>query len=214
MLVSKKNRKVLGAVVALMCISGSINAQETIQKKADGTQKTRVAPAVAPPLSGVPRLGFMGQMINGYGMRVVSTNYGTPAYRAGLEHGDVIFYIGGRRILNHFDYDSALQDAAMFNGGWVTMVVRNVRFDMGLSFQEFVTVSTYLEGYAVPASGAGGPAVSYKTKAKGDQIQKQPSSGQSSKLRLPKNIELAKPVTPRKAAVKKPELVKQLGFSK
>lgn len=203
MLVSKKNRKVLGAVVALMCISISVNAQETLKQQSNGTQKTRVAPAVSPFVSGVPRLGFMGQMINGHGMRVVSTSYGTPAYRAGLEHGDVIFYIGGRRILCKHDYDTALMDAVLVNGGFVSMVVRNVRFDMGLSFQEFVTVSTYLDGYAVPAAGGGAPVVSYKSKANGSLPVKKGLPKQPLKVVPQQKIKLAKPPLKIQSSVKK-----------
>lgn len=210
----KQTQKILGVVVVFMCISSSLNAQGTLNHKSDGTQKTRVAPAVSPLVSGVPRLGFMGQMINGRGMRVVSTNYGTPAYRAGLERGDVIYYIGGRRILSHFDYDSALQDAIRFDGGWVTMVVRNVRFDMGLSFQEFVTVSTYLEGYAVPAAGGGPPVVSYKSKANAGQAVKKPLPLRSPKAGQPQTMKLGKPPIGQPLVLKKGQTSKRRGVAK
>ena len=98
-------------------------------------------------------------MVYGYGMRILSTSYGSPANQAGLERGDVIFSINGRRILCQFDYDGALQDAALYRGGFVNMTVRNVRYDMGTSFQEFVNVSTrvmgfYGSGMPMPVAGS------------------------------------------------------------
>ena len=59
----------------------------------------------------------------------------------------MVFSINGRRILSQFDYDQALIDAAMYRGGLVSLTVRNIRFDYGQSFQEFVNVSTVLPGY-------------------------------------------------------------------
>ncbi len=102
-----------------------------------------------------PRLGFHGHMIHGYGMRVDHAHVGTPASQAGLEGGDVIWRIDGRRILSRFDYDNALRNAAMYQGGWLTLTVRNVRYDMGMSYQKFVNVSVrVMGGYAVPVAGA------------------------------------------------------------
>ena len=68
----------------------------------------------------------------------------------------MVFSINGRRILSQFDYDQALIDAAMYRGGLVSLTVRNIRFDYGQSFQEFVNVSTVLPGYGgvYPVAGA------------------------------------------------------------
>ena len=108
-----------------------------------------------PDHSSRPRLGFHGHMIPGYGMRVDHVLYGTPAQQIGLERGDVLWRIDGRRILSRMDYDQALQQAAWYQGGWLTLTVRNVRYDMGMSSQQFVTVSVrVMGGYAVPVAGS------------------------------------------------------------
>ena len=120
-------------MVAVLGVAGTVNGQETMKMQVGGGGQVRVAPMVAPPSVSTPRLGFMGQMIYGYGMRVLSTSYGTPAQMIGLERGDTIFWINGRRILCQFDYDTAMREAAMYRGGLVNLTVRNVRFDMGRS---------------------------------------------------------------------------------
>lgn len=146
-------------MAAIVCLSSSVNS---VNAQESGTPRVRVAPVVGSPVPGSqPRLGFMGEMIHGYGMRVLSTNYGSPAQLAGLERGDVIFYINGRRILCQYDYSAALQDAAMYRGGYVSLTVRNVRFDMGLSYQEFVNVSTRVIGGYAYGGGYGGPVPAY-----------------------------------------------------
>lgn len=154
-----KNVKMLavGLMAALVGLAGSVSSANA-QQGGFTTPKVRVAPVVGSPMpGGTPRLGFMGQMIHGYGMRVLGTNYGSPAQMAGLERGDIIFSINGRRILSQYDYSSALQQAVMFQGGFVSMSVRNVRYDMGLSYQEFVTVSARaIGGYGGPAYPAAG----------------------------------------------------------
>lgn len=98
--------------------------------------------------SPAPRLGFTGQMIYGYGMKVLSVAWGTPAQRIGLETGDVIVRINGRQIRSQFDYDQALRDAATYNGGQVNLLVRNVRFDWGWNVAEYASSTTTLDGFA------------------------------------------------------------------
>ena len=160
------------AFLVFVCLAGQIKAQSGGIGGEQPVPKTRVAPAVAPPGYGVPRLGFMGQMISGYGMRVLQTNYGSPADRAGLERGDIILSINGRRLRNRFDYDDALQQAALYNSGFVSMSVRNIRFDSGLSSREFVRVSTRLMDYAVPAMGDAPVIAAYSRKGKRDASPK------------------------------------------
>lgn len=143
MKIQNMKKTIVCMMAAIVCMASSASAQEF----GSGSQQVRVAPTVSPMPGSTPRLGFMGQMIYGYGMRVMGTNYGSPANLAGLERGDIIFSINGRRILCQYDYDSALQDAAMYRGGFVSLTVRNVRYDMGLSYQEFVNVSTRVMGY-------------------------------------------------------------------
>jgi hypothetical protein len=122
--------------------------------------ETRVMPYVMPGggsgIADRPRLGFYGTMINGYGMRVDYTTFGMPAQRAGLESGDVIWQIEGRRILCQHDFDDAMRHAGLYHGGWVNMIVRNVRFDMGMSPQQFVNVSARAIGSSMMAYESAG----------------------------------------------------------
>lgn len=131
--------------------------QDNSAQTESGNPKTRmyIAPGGGNPGYGQqPRLGFHGHMIHGYGMRVDHVLVGTPAQQVGLEGGDVIWRIDGRRILSRFDYDNAMRNAALYQGGWLTLTVRNVRYDMGQSYQQFVTVSVRaMGGYAVPVAG-------------------------------------------------------------
>lgn len=168
----KMKQTVTALTIALVCSASSLMAQPAqqngiqqngvqqngIQQGAQGgAPQVRMAqPVIGTPTPGQPRLGFMGQMVYGYGMRIVAVNYGSPASRLGMERGDVIFSINGRRILSQYDYDGALQEAAMYRGGYVSLTVRNVRYDMGLSYQQFVNVSTVLPGYGMgyPVMGA------------------------------------------------------------
>ncbi len=126
------------------------------QESGNVQPKMYIAPGGGQPGYGPqPRLGFHGHMIHGFGMRVDHVLYGTPAQQAGLEGGDVIWSINGRRIFSRFDYDSALQTAAMYQGGWVTLTVRNVRYDTGMSSQQFVNVTVrVMGGYALSVAGA------------------------------------------------------------
>ncbi len=130
------------------------NQQRTVQP-GGGQNQLLVQPGFRQP---APRLGFNGQMIHGYGMKVASVNWGSAAQRAGLESGDVIMKVNGRAIRSQWDYDQALRDAANFNYGQVNMKVRNVRYDWGHNVPMFAYVSTVLDGFAspiVPASPVG-----------------------------------------------------------
>jgi S1-C subfamily serine protease len=102
-----------------------------------------------------PKLGFQGQILGGYGMKVVSVNWGTAAQRIGLESGDVITQIHGRQIRSQWDYDQALRDAAMYQSGRVSLLVRNVRFDWGWNVPEYVSSSTVLDGFGYPQGPVG-----------------------------------------------------------
>lgn len=94
-----------------------------------------VAPRVMPELPStcgfLPKLGFHGRLIPGVGMQVVSVNFGGVAHREGLETGDIIVEINGRRIMHEFDYERALVDAAVYSYGQVSLLVRNIRFQPG-----------------------------------------------------------------------------------
>lgn len=119
---------------------------------ADGAT-TRVMPYVAPGpgIGSKPRLGFTGSAIHGYGIRINSVVYGMPAQQAGLEPGDVIVRMNGRAISCLHDYEHELNQSVWYRGGWVSLVVRNVRYDMGLSANEYVSMSVRAIGGSIPA---------------------------------------------------------------
>ena len=106
-----------------------------------------------------PRLGFQGQLLNGYGMKIVSVNWGSAAQRAGLEAGDVITKINGRFIRSQWDYDQALQNAARHNFGQLKMKVRNVRYTWGQNVPEYAQVRATLDGYGGGVYPQNGPPI-------------------------------------------------------
>lgn len=109
-----------------------------------GGYPQRVAPYVQPPVvPHTPRLGFYGQMHYGWGMMVVSVTPGSLASRNGLESGDVILEINGRPVQSDHDYRQALREA-VFQGGYVQLLVDNVRARQGGWGQRYVRVGFYL----------------------------------------------------------------------
>ncbi len=96
--------------------------------------QTRLRPIYHPPLPHpapyVPRLGIMGHVQYGYGMVVDSVNYGSLANRMGLERGDVIVRINNHPINNDYNYNQALLKAEQFHGGFVDLLVIDVRTGM------------------------------------------------------------------------------------
>lgn len=127
---------------------------QTLVQPQQGQQRTYVNPGYQQP---TPKLGFNGQIVYGFGMKVVSVNWGSAAQRAGLESGDVIVKINGRQIKSQWDYDQALQNAANYNYGQVNMKVRNVRYDWGHHVPMFAHVSTVLDGFQGGPVGPIGP---------------------------------------------------------
>jgi S1-C subfamily serine protease len=151
------------AFAAITILTTNANAQ--VQAQVIGQQggpeqaaqvqiDTRVMPEtqVVPPQPPAPKLGFMGQMVYGLGMKVLNVNYGSPAQRAGLEYGDVIISANGINIRNHQDLSRVLSEAAQYRNGSVSLFVKNVR---GNAYQgnEYVTVHAQLFGQPRPAMG-------------------------------------------------------------
>ena len=119
---------------------------------------------------GQARLGIQGQMLYGYGMKIISVNWNSPLRQVGAEHGDVVKKINGQDINTLADYHNALNQSLMYNGGWASLVIRNVRYGYEWGAPQFVHVSVRVlhsgGGYPVPVSGAaaassGGGGVPY-----------------------------------------------------
>lgn len=68
------------------------------------------------------RLGFRGIDV-GWGVEIVSLDYGGTAAQIGLEPGDVIVQLNGRRVMSINDYHAIMARS----GGFVQLVVRDHR---------------------------------------------------------------------------------------
>ena len=88
--------------------------------------RPRLAPMITPPGGGYPKLGFHYQVIPGYGYRILSVSWGTPAARIGLEPGDVVLTINGYPMTYYGAHVEAVQEA-LYSGGWLSFTVRDVR---------------------------------------------------------------------------------------
>ena len=89
-----------------------------------------ISPYVAPPVNpGIsqPYLGFEGRYVPGYGVQVLSVNRFSKAERIGLEPYDIIQKINGVCVHSMHQYRTLLREAVAFNGGQVSMVVKNSR---------------------------------------------------------------------------------------
>ncbi|MEM7456509.1 MAG: PDZ domain-containing protein [Planctomycetota bacterium] len=116
-----------------------------------------VAPQVVPALPStcayIPKLQLTGRILPGVGMQVLSVDYGGVACRAGLEYGDIIVEMGGRRIVTQFDYDIALYNAAVFGGGHLDIIVKNVRYRPGCSLNPMYVHRHIVLQRAFPMAG-------------------------------------------------------------
>jgi hypothetical protein len=99
--------------------------------------KLLIAPGDYP---GLPKFGFSSSTIYGYGERVIFVRPGGRAARLGLEPGDVILSLNGFRLAYHGSWNDALS-RAMSNGGWVQLLVRDVRSGQLRLRQTFVGYS-------------------------------------------------------------------------
>lgn len=115
----------------------------------------RVSPILPLPPAFIPKLGFSGRIIDGYGMEVTFVRYGSVAQAIGLEAGDVIVKIDGQPVHCVTDYETALQNAATHGGGQVDLVVRNVRYRPGCSINpKFVQLHANLPRVAFTSTVA------------------------------------------------------------
>lgn len=120
------------ALAALLLAPAAASAQAVIDFDDDDRPivhevlRPEVATMIAPPIP-TQRLGFTGTFLPGRGLRVEQVEWGTKAERLGLERGDVLLEINGQRLRSLGHYFQLLEDAAAWNDGRVSLVVRNVR---------------------------------------------------------------------------------------
>ena len=108
----------LVAAVVIACV-GTAWSEEAPEGEASQVL-VRPFPRIVPHQ---PRLGFYGHLEPGRGMVVDYVPWGTPAFRVGLERGDVIVQINHRRIRSYRDYFGALRTS----GPICRLLVEDVR---------------------------------------------------------------------------------------
>lgn len=149
------------ALLIALAMGSSVMAQG--QPKAliqqQGGAQAYINPGGGYPVPDVPRLGFTGQMINGYGMKVLHVQPYSLAAELGLEGGDVIKRINGVQVTSVWQYRNLLRDAVMYHGGHADLLVRNVRWDWGYNVPKYVTVRAHLHASGpIAAYSHGAPA--------------------------------------------------------
>lgn len=72
----------------------------------------------------LPQLGFCSYLVPGKGEYVLSVDRGTAAARIGLEPGDVILALNGRRVARQGAWSQAMVQAGP-NGGSLTLRIRS-----------------------------------------------------------------------------------------
>ncbi len=133
---------------------------QTQPRAVPAVQRFVAPPAlVLPPTCGFqPQLEFSGRMIPGVGMQVLSTKFNGVAMRTGLEPGDIIVEINNRRITNDAAYAESLFNAAVYGGGHVDLVVKNIRYRPGCTLNpEYVTRHADLPEHCTSGIAVAGP---------------------------------------------------------
>ena len=147
------------AMLATTCLFGTAMAQDTLQLQVappagqqqtlqQGEPRLLVQPELNPGyVNPAPTLGIQAVMNYGW-VEVTGTVLRSPASRLGLEPGDRILEINGRKIHGLDCMTAALRDAAEFNNGQIQVLIDNVRARRGeYGAQRYVTGHTYLNGY-------------------------------------------------------------------
>ena len=85
-------------------------------------------PRTASPTCPVPELGFSSYVISGRGEYILAVRRGSTAARIGLEPGDVILTLNGRRLTSERAWHQAMGHAAASHGR-LTLEIRHRRTD-------------------------------------------------------------------------------------
>lgn len=119
--------------VALLAVVSVLNASLAMGQFSEravagpGQNQYAVDPDFLPQPEPPVRLGFIGAVIPG-GMLVNSVDYNSPAFRIGLEAGDVITHVNHQRIDCFATYHRILQHALDHHHGQVSVRIKNVRY--------------------------------------------------------------------------------------
>ena len=131
--------------------AGAIAQDQQLQAQSQQTRQfqvqqqsgqQRILPQVNPQYP-QPKLGIWGHM-DYRGMVVDSVAPNSPAAKLGLESGDVVVRINGQRVDSIFTYQTLLRDAVNYKHGHVSVLVENIRWHSGQSFEKYVTSTTHL----------------------------------------------------------------------
>lgn len=104
----------------------------------------------------LPHFGFHSYNLHGIGERVTHVHQFSLASQLGLEPGDIILRLNGMPLSYHGAWNAAL-DAAVCQGDWVQLAIRDVRTGMVVYRQTFVggahgpvTPKSHAVGHAGP----------------------------------------------------------------
>jgi len=121
-----------------------VDEEEVYLVEEDEVYLVEEAPVhLARPRVAAPRLGFEGRIVSN-GLRIDRVNYDSLAFDLGLERGDVILKVNGRRVTSMEGYRRLLVDAVENRDGEVTLQIENIRWHTGESSQRYVNRTVYL----------------------------------------------------------------------
>ena len=124
-------------------------AQDRIQVN-DEQRMLLVEPQPGP----TPTLGFHGSLAFN-GIRIDRVNFGSLAADVGLEAGDVITHVNGRRMTSIHVYRQQLRNSQL-NGGRVQLRIENIRWHWGQSNRRYVHRQVFLNQGPVLLNQPGG----------------------------------------------------------
>ena len=133
-----KRFAILLVAIACATFAGTENADAQQSRQ---VSRQSVAQVVVPPSKNRPKLGINGFMVpsgNRMGYKLTYVAPGSVAQRMGLERGDVIRRINDIHPLSQQEVITALNEAASYYGGKLSMEVENIRWHLGQSNQRYV----------------------------------------------------------------------------
>lgn len=122
--IAKLTAIALFAIASTMMLSNQAQAQARVRVIGGGDFQEKLV--VPPKTCCSPKLGFVGEM-NCHGMLILEVKRFSLAERAGLEPGDVIKTVNGRKVRSHQQFKQLLQNALIYHQGHADMLVKNVR---------------------------------------------------------------------------------------
>lgn len=107
-------------------VDNTLPPQAAPLSRARALQGAGDSPRTASPAAPAPELGFSSYVVSGTGEYVLAVRRGSTAARIGLEPGDVILALNGRRLTSEKAWHQAMGNAAASHGR-VTLEIRDGR---------------------------------------------------------------------------------------